>query len=145
MFLFPIAFLLNWFPWSTMLPIHHDGTLVGCNGSNGSAAGAGGAARGPGIETETRWTLGWHRVPSPQPTGNGIVGDYSRCSQLQISAYMPIISLFWLVKENVHVFQCVCVNVIRYAGCWLLKKANKVCSLSLACVKMAWQCEFVCV
>ncbi len=37
----------------------------------------------------------------------------------------------------------VCVSVIRYVGCWPLNTANKVCSLSLVCVKMAWQNEFV--
>lgn len=74
--------------------MHHVGTLVGCNGSNGGAAGAGGAVRGLRTKTETRWTLGWHRVPSPPPTGNGIVGNYPRCSKLQISAHMSVISLF---------------------------------------------------
>lgn len=30
---------------------------------------------------------------------------------------------------------CVCMYVIRYVGCWPLKTANKVCSLSLVCVR----------
>lgn len=40
--------------------MHHVGTLVRFNGGNGSAGGAAGAVRGPGIQTETRWMLGWH-------------------------------------------------------------------------------------
>lgn len=119
----------------------------GFNGSNGGAAGAAEQWGVPGIKRKPDGCLDGTEFLHLNQTGNGITADYSRCSQLSnLSLHVYDSLVFDLLGEMcMRCSVCVCMYVIRYVGCWPLKTANKVCSLSLVCVRKMGPAKWVCV
>lgn len=151
-FLFPFVLLLNGFPCSKKkkkLLIHHVETLAGVlmvvmvvllvlpnsEGSRESNGNQMDAWMAPSSFTSTKQEM------ELRP----IIHAARSFRNLSLHVYDSLV--FDLLGEMCMRFFCVCVcmYVIRYVGCWPLKTANKVCSLSLVCVRKMGPAKWVCV